>query len=336
MGQKNAGRRRTIPCTPGGMVPIVPPVQPALECDRVVKRFGDFVAVDHVDLRVEQGEIFALLGPNGAGKTTLIHCVAGLARQTAGRIRVLGYDTLRDYRRTRRLVGLVPQEINFDPFFTPIESLQIQMGLMGVKPDAERCDQLLRTFRLDAHRNAYTRQLSGGMKRRLLVAKALVHGPKLLFLDEPTAGVDVELRKELWTEVLRLREAGTTIVLTTHYLEEAEQLADRIGVIHRGRIVVVDERDALMRRHRRQSLHVTLDQPIDAVPDDLPDDTELTDPRTLVVPWRYPEDLEHALARIRRAAPILDVTVEQTRLEDIFVDLVTSAEAGPPDGPEAT
>ncbi|MFW6051998.1 MAG: ABC transporter ATP-binding protein [Myxococcota bacterium] len=301
-------------------------MEPALRCRDVVKRFGEFAAVDGVDLTVQPGEIFALLGPNGAGKTTLIHCVTGLARQTSGRIEVFGFDTRKEYRRTRKLVGLVPQEINFDPFFTPIESLEIQMGLMGVPPDPAHCERLLATFRLTGHRDAYTRHLSGGMKRRLLVAKALVHRPKLLFLDEPTAGVDVELRKELWAEVLRLREQGTTIILTTHYLEEAEQLADRIGVIHRGRVLLTDDRDALMRRHRRQSLHVTLAEPLAEVPEGLPDETRLAGDRTLIVPWRYPEDLEQALARIRRTASILDVTVEQSRLEDIFMDLIASAD----------
>jgi ABC-2 type transport system ATP-binding protein len=221
---------------------------PALRIRALVKRFASTAAVDGVDLDVPAGEIFALLGPNGAGKTTLIHCVAGLARPTAGRIEVFGHDTVRAFRATRRLVGLVPQEIVFDPFFTPFEALVIQMGLMGVRPDPAYAEQLLRTFALSDQRDAYTRTLSGGMKRRLLVAKALVHRPKLLFLDEPTAGVDVELRKDLWAEVRALRAAGTTIILTTHYLEEAEQLADRIGVIHRGRLVLVERREALLAR----------------------------------------------------------------------------------------
>jgi len=221
----------------------------ALQLDDVVKRFGDLIAVDHVSLEVEEGEIFALLGPNGAGKTTLIHCITGLARATGGAIRVFGNDVVADFRRTRRLVGLVPQEIGFDPFFTPHEALMNQMGFMGVPPDPARADELLRTFALHTHRDAYTRHLAGGMKRRLLVAKALVHDPKLLFLDEPTAGVDVELRKELWQEVRRLRERGTTIILTTHYLEEAEELADRIAVINHGRLVLVEERDRLLERH---------------------------------------------------------------------------------------
>jgi len=221
---------------------------PALRCTNVVKRFGDFTAVGDVTLEVQPGEIFALLGPNGAGKTTLIGCITGLGRATSGSIEVFGFDVQKDFRITRRLVGLVPQEINFDPFLSPYQSLLVQQGLMGRKPDPARADELLETFSLSGHRDAYSRHLSGGMKRRLLVAKALVHHPKLLFLDEPTAGVDVELRKELWEEVRRLRDEGTTIVLTTHYLEEAEELADRIGVLREGELLVVEDRDAMMAR----------------------------------------------------------------------------------------
>ena len=227
---------------------------PVLICDHVSKRYDDLVAVDDLSLTVNDGEIFALLGPNGAGKTTLIHCIAGLARQSAGTISVQGHDTLKEYRVTRTLVGLVPQEINYDPFFTPLESLTIQMGLMGVRPDRARAEQLLETFSLSDKRDSYTRALSGGMKRRLLIAKALAHRPKLLFLDEPTAGVDVELRQELWNEVRALRDGGTTIVLTTHYIEEAERLADRVGIIHRGRLLLAEDRNTLLTQHDGKSL----------------------------------------------------------------------------------
>ena len=225
-----------------------------LECEHITKRYGDFVAVDDLSLQVNRGEIFALLGPNGAGKSTLIHCIAGLARQSEGTIKVDGNDTIADYRKTRVTVGLVPQEISFDPFFTPFESLMLQMGLMGTKPDKARVEELLATFSLSDKRDAYTRSLSGGMKRRLLIAKALVHKPDLIFLDEPTAGVDVELRRELWDEVRGLREAGATIVLTTHYIEEAERLADRIGILHRGKLLLVEDRDTLMSRYEGASL----------------------------------------------------------------------------------
>ncbi len=225
-----------------------------LRCNHVTKRYGDFTALEDLSLEVYEGEIFALLGPNGAGKSTLIHCITGVSKQSEGTIEVLGFDTLRDFRTTRRLVGLVPQEINYDPFFTPMESLMINMGLMGVEPNRERAEDLLRTFALEDKRDAYTRTLSGGMKRRLLIAKALVHQPRLLFLDEPTAGVDVELRRELWQEVEDLRAAGTTIVLTTHYIEEAERLADRIGVIHNGELLLVEGRESLLDRHDGRSL----------------------------------------------------------------------------------
>ncbi|MEM9729752.1 MAG: ABC transporter ATP-binding protein [Myxococcota bacterium] len=227
---------------------------PVLRCSHVTKHYGSFTALEDLSLEVYEGEIFALLGPNGAGKSTLIHCITGMAKQSAGTIEVLGFDTIDDFRTTRRLVGLVPQEINYDPFFTPMESLMIQMGLMGVEPDRNRVEALLRTFALDDKRHAYTRTLSGGMKRRLLVAKSLVHQPRLLFLDEPTAGVDVELRRELWHEVEELRAAGTTIVLTTHYIEEAEQLADRIGIINKGELLLVEERESLLERHGGRSL----------------------------------------------------------------------------------
>jgi ABC-2 type transport system ATP-binding protein len=227
---------------------------PVLRCRHVTKRYGNFTALEDLSLEVYEGEIFALLGPNGAGKSTLIHCITGLAKQSHGSIEVLGFDTTHDFRTTRRLVGLVPQEINYDPFFTPLESLMIQMGLMGVEPNRDRAEGLLKAFALDDKRNAYSRTLSGGMKRRLLVAKALVHEPRLLFLDEPTAGVDVELRRELWQEVQELRAAGTTIVLTTHYIEEAEQLADRIGILHEGELLLVESRESLVDRHGGRSL----------------------------------------------------------------------------------
>jgi len=297
-----------------------------LVIEGVSKRFGRLLAVDDVSLRIEPGEIFALLGPNGAGKTTLINAVAGLVRPSAGSIRVFGYDTVRDYRETRRLLGLVPQEINFDPFFTPHESLMIQMGLMGVPPDAALADGLLRTFALTDHREAYTRHLSGGMKRRLLVATALVHGPRLLFLDEPTAGVDVELRKDLWREVRRLREEGTTIILTTHYLEEAEELADRIGVIHRGKLLVVEPRRDLMQRKRQCTVRFDFPRDVGELPEGLPTGSALVSPRRLVVPWASAAELEATIGRVRRVLEPSGVEVRQTSLEEVFVDLINEAE----------
>ncbi len=228
--------------------------EPVVQIRGLVKRFGELVALDGVDLEIRAGEIFGLLGPNGAGKTTLISVVTGLARATAGEARVLGRDVVRDYRFTRRQVGLVPQEINFDPFFTVEETLRFQAGYFGVKLGEARIVELLTALDLTAKRHTSSRALSGGMRRRLLIAKALVHEPRVLFLDEPTAGVDVELRRALWTYVRTLRDRGTTVVLTTHYLEEAEALADRIGIIDRGRLRLVEEKSALLSRSGGRSL----------------------------------------------------------------------------------
>ena len=227
----------------------------------LVKRYGALEALAGVDLDVRRGEILGLLGPNGAGKTTLIGIVAGTVRATAGTATVLGKDVVRDYRETRRAVGLVPQEINFDPFFTVEESLRIQAGYFGVRLADEKLAEILAALDLGAKRKAMTRTLSGGMKRRLLIGKALVHDPSVLFLDEPTAGVDVELRQQLWRYVRLLRDRGTTVVLTTHYLEEAEALADRVGLIDHGRLLLVEEKAALVARHpgkRLEDIYVSL------------------------------------------------------------------------------
>ena len=229
-------------------------MEPVVTLRGLSKCFEALVALQHVDLDIRAGEVFALLGPNGAGKTTLISIVAGLLRATAGEVRVLGRDVVRDYRFTRRAIGLVPQEINFDPFFTVEEALRIQAGYFDVRLSEARLTELLEALDLAAKRKVNSRALSGGMKRRLLIGKALVHDPKVLFLDEPTAGVDVELRRSLWRYVRSLRDRGTTIVLTTHYLEEAEALADRVGVIDHGTLLVVEEKQALLRRHGGGSL----------------------------------------------------------------------------------
>ena len=229
-------------------------MDPVVTIRGVSKRFDSLVALERVDLDIRAGEIFGLLGPNGAGKTTLISIVAGLLRATEGEVRVLGRDVVRDYRFTRRAIGLVPQEINFDPFFTVEEALRIQAGYFDVRLSEQRLAEILAALDLEAKRKVNARALSGGMKRRLLIGKALVHDPSVLFLDEPTAGVDVELRRSLWRYVRTLRDRGKTIVLTTHYLEEAEALADRVGVIDHGRLVVVEEKEALLRRHGGDSL----------------------------------------------------------------------------------
>ena len=234
----------------------------AVETDGLKKRYGDLTALAGVSLSIEAGEIFALLGPNGAGKTTWISIVCGLVRATAGHARVLGHDVVRDPIAARKLVGLVPQEVNFDPFFTPREVLSFQMGYYGQRPDSARIDEVLRALDLQAKADTNTRALSGGMKRRLLIGKALVHRPRVVFLDEPTAGVDVALRRDLWSYVRRLRQEGTTIVLTTHYLEEAEALADRVAVIDHGQLVGLDTTEALLARFGHKHIRVRLTAPV--------------------------------------------------------------------------
>ncbi len=248
---------------------------PAVETDVLEKRYpsqrrkgqpsksAEVHALRGVTLRVEAGEIFALLGPNGAGKTTWISTVCGLVRPSAGSARVLGHDVITDSLAARRLIGLVPQEVNFDPFFTPREVLRFQLGYYGKPHDAARIDEVLAALNLLDKADATTRELSGGMRRRLLIAKALVHRPKVAFLDEPTAGVDVALRRDLWAYVRQLREEGTTIVLTTHYLEEAEELADRVGVIDHGELISLGHPAELLRAHGRKRVHFTFAAALD-------------------------------------------------------------------------
>ena len=240
------------PANPSTELPTV--AAPVVQLRGLMKEYGQLTALGGVDLDIAPGEIFGLLGPNGAGKTTLISIVAGLVRATAGTATVLGRDVVKDYRFTRRAVGLVPQEINFDPFFTVEESLRFQAGYFDLRLADSRVEEILGALDLLQKRDVSCRHLSGGMRRRLLIAKALVHDPRVLFLDEPTAGVDVEQRRALWAYVRTLRERGTTVVLTTHYLEEAEALADRIGIIDHGRLLLVEEKAALLRRHGDRSL----------------------------------------------------------------------------------
>src|SRR5919204_2837838 len=291
------------------------------------KRYGAFTALDRVSLDIECGEVFALLGPNGAGKTTLISLVAGTALASEGTVQVLGRDVVRDYRFTRRAVGLVPQEINFDPFFTVEETLRFQAGYFGVRLSEKRMDDILGNLGLREKRHANTRALSGGMKRRLLIAKALVHDPPVLFLDEPTAGVDVELRRDLWAYVKRLSSAGTTVVLTTHYLEEAEELADRIGVIKNGKLLVVEDKQELIARHSRRTVRLALKHPV----------RELPAPRAatgaaladggaaLVLTPRMGEPLAAPLQALAASGlRINDVQTREPRLETVIVDLLNS------------
>lgn len=302
--------------------------EPVVRLERVSKRYGKLLALDSVSLEIRAGEIFALLGPNGAGKTTLISIVAGLVRASEGRVTVLGKDVEHDYRDTRRSIGLVPQEINFDPFFTVEETLRIQAGYFGVRLSEERLTEILKALDLEPKRKSSPRSLSGGMRRRLLIGKALVHEPKVLFLDEPTAGVDVELRHSLWNYVRTLRDRGTTVVLTTHYLEEAEELAERVGVVDHGKLLIVDEKTALLERHASRELRAALAVRLDALPPSLAalGMTLEKDGRSIHARAKPGETFGTVLAALAAAGiTVTDVETARMGLEDVFVELLHAA-----------
>jgi ABC-2 type transport system ATP-binding protein len=293
-----------------------------LEVVDLVKQYPKQRALDGVSLSIAEGEIFALLGPNGAGKTTLIGATCGLVRKTSGCIRLFGIDLDVDPTTPRYSVGLVPQEINFDPFFTVRESLSIQLGYFGKPKDDARIDELLEAMSLREKAEVPTRALSGGMKRRLLIAKALVHRPKLVFLDEPTAGVDVELRRDLWAYVRTLRSLGTTVVLTTHYLEEAEELADRVGIIDQGKLLLVEEKNALMRRLGERHVTVRFASPVLTLPGPLQAGTlDEAGLRFSFVeqPQTGPRAAQVLSLIFAAGLPVADVSTEAAKLEDILL-----------------
>lgn len=297
--------------------------------ENVRKAYPDgFEALKGVDLEIEDGEILALLGPNGAGKTTLISTICGISHATSGRITVGGHDVLDDYRAARQLIGLVPQEINLEPFEFVINTVRFSRGLFGLKRDDAKVEEILRALSLWDKRNNRISELSGGMKRRVLIAKALAHEPRILFLDEPTAGVDVELRKDMWALVEKLRADGVTIILTTHYIEEAEAIADRIGVIAQGEILLVEEKTALITRMGQKEMTIELVEPIDAVPESLAsyalDRSEDGARLTYTYDTRGERTGITALLGDMQAAGLRlsDVQTRQSSLEDIFVSLV--------------
>jgi ABC-2 type transport system ATP-binding protein len=293
-----------------------------------------FSALNDVHLDIRRGEIFALLGPNGAGKTTLISIICGIVNATSGTVTVEGHDIRRDYRAARSAIGLVPQELTTDAFETVWNTTSFSRGLFGLRAKPSHIEQVLRDLSLWEKKDNAIRTLSGGMKRRLLIAKALAHEPRVLFLDEPTAGVDVTLRQEMWQLVRRLRETGVTVILTTHYIEEAEIMADRIGVINRGRIVLVEEKSELMRKLGRKQLTLQLAEPVTVIPPALQGrGLEITqEGRALTYTYdakaEHPgiatllDDLEHAGIAFK------DLQTSQSSLEDIFVSLVHGAEEG--------
>ena len=306
-------------------------MNPILEIIGLTKRYPDgLLALDHVDLTIRQGEIFALLGPNGAGKTTLIGAVCGLIRPSGGTIRAFGFDLARDWRSARARIGLVPQEMATDMFLEVRHAVAYSRGLFGLKRDDARIEEILKSLSLWDKRDSQIRHLSGGMKRRVLIAKALAHDPELLFLDEPTAGVDVELRRDMWKQIGAMRDAGTTIILTTHYIEEAEEMADRVGVIDKGKLLLVEDKASLMAKLGSIEASISLATRLPEIPGALAEFplTLSEDGQTLT----YRGHGETAEAReqvakliealVRQNIAFTGLDTKQSSLEDIFVDLV--------------
>ncbi|HMA16194.1 MAG: ABC transporter ATP-binding protein [Bacteroidota bacterium] len=287
-------------------------------------------ALHAVDLDIPRGSLFGLLGPNGAGKSTLINILAGLVNKTAGSAAIWGYDIDADPRQARAAIGVVPQELNIDPFFTPRELLELQAGLYGVPPAERMSDRILAAMGLADKAEAYARTLSGGMRRRLMVAKAMVHQPPVLVLDEPTAGVDIELRQQLWANVRELNRAGTTVLLTTHYLEEAEELCDRIAIINHGRVIACDDTDSLLARLDNKALTLVFDRDLAGVPEVLARfHPEQTAARRLQFRYHASESpVPQILEAVCGAGlSVIDMSTEETDLEDIFLQLTRGAHA---------
>jgi ABC-2 type transport system ATP-binding protein len=322
-GEARTGRAFPLPARAGGDPP------PLISISNLTKTYASGLqALKRVDLEIRKGEIFALLGPNGAGKTTLISIVCGIVRGSSGSVLIDGRDIVRDYRHTRSKIGLVPQELHTDMFETVWGAVRFSRGLFGRPPDPAHLEKVLRELSLWEKRNDKIMTLSGGMKRRVLIAKALAHEPQILFLDEPTAGVDVELRRDMWTLVRRLRAGGVTIILTTHYIDEAEEIADRVGVIDKGELVLVEEKTALMKKLGKKQLTLHLQEPMAEIP-------------AALAEWKLVlknggGELEYSFdaheksagipALLRRLGEIgiafKDLNTRQTSLEEIFIDLV--------------
>ena len=307
-------------------------MQPIISVAALRKTYkSGLVALDDVDLAIERQEIFALLGPNGAGKTTLISIICGAVGMSAGQVLVDGHDIVRDYRAARGLIGLVPQEISLDIFTTVWNTVSFSRGLFGRRPDPAYIERLLRDLSLWDRRDSRVIELSGGMKRRVMIAKALSHEPKILFLDEPTAGVDVNLRRDMWALVRGLRDKGVTIILTTHYIEEAEEMADRIGVIAQGRILLVEETAALMRKLGRRRLSLVLQRPLTVIPDALAAWKLDLEQEGHVLTYNFDANAEDTgiPALLRRMGELgidfKDLDTSRSSLEDIFVSLVEPA-----------
>ena len=287
-----------------------------------------FKALKGIDLQIEEGEIFALLGPNGAGKTTMISIICGNVRPGGGSVSVAGHDIVRDYRRARSTIGLVPQELSTDQFERVIDTVRFSRGLFGKPRDDAHIERVLRELSLWDKRNNRILELSGGMKRRVMIAKALSHEPRVLFLDEPTAGVDVELRRDMWTLIGELRKTGVTIILTTHYIEEAEEMADRVGVITGGELILVEEKTALMEKLGKKTLSIILAEPLAAIPEGLADWNVALKDEGREIEYIFDTRAAHSgvASLLRRLSDLgigyKDLNTRQSSLEDIFVSLV--------------
>jgi ABC-2 type transport system ATP-binding protein len=304
-------------------------MQPIITIRDLTKTYaGGFKALNAVSLDINRGEIFGLLGPNGAGKTTLINIVCGIVTKTSGSVIVDGYDNTRDYRETRSRIALVPQELPTETFETPYNVARFSRGLFGKPPNPDHIEKVLKSLSLWGKKDEKIMMLSGGMKRRVLIAKALAHEPEILFLDEPTAGVDVELRQDMWNIIHELRESGVTIILTTHYIEEAEQLADRVGVINDGAVIIVEEKTKLMRELGKKELVLQLSEDLREIPNELADYKLALSDDGLELTYHYDTKQEHtgitALLSALSDAEIRfnDLHTSQSSLEEIFVGLV--------------
>lgn len=310
-------------------------MQPDISVKNLNKVYeGGFQALKNINLDINRGEIFALLGPNGAGKTTMISIICGIANMSSGEITAGGHDIVKDYRKARESIGLVPQEVSTDSFETVWKAVSFSRGLFGKAPKPEHIEKVLRDLSLWDKRNNRIMTLSGGMKRRLMIAKALSHEPRILFLDEPTAGVDVELRRDMWEMVRKLREDGVTIILTTHYIEEAEEMADRIGVIRQGEIILVEDKSRLMSKLGKKELRLQLQSKLDKVPGELTlEPVELSDDGYELI-YTFDSQQEQAgVARLLRTLGDIgidyrDLRTRESSLEEIFVGLVHEKDAG--------
>ena len=295
----------------------------------LIKKYDNkFLALNNLNLNINKGEIIALLGPNGAGKTTLISTICGLTSITSGEIKVNGFDVIKDYRKTREIIGLVPQELALEPFEKVINSIRFSRRLFGKKDDNEYLSQLLIKLQLYDKKNNIIKSLSGGMKRRVMIAKALSHNPKILFLDEPTAGVDVELRKDMWNIIRELKKEGVTIILTTHYIEEAEMIADRIGIINNGELLLVEEKNKLIKRMSVKTLRVKLKKPITKIPKDLEKyKLKLIDDGQSFNYYYKTGNVKTGITSLLSdmnniGMNLFDIQTEETSLEEIFVKII--------------